>query len=654
MSQPPLNLIDQILRDPVAAHHYFFEHRHTDISPDYFEEVLLDIWDFTNPKLLEMIFRGGAKSTILEEAAILFGCLGLIKYCVIVGASEPMGADRLTAIKHEFESNERLIDVFGNLPGQVWGYTRALLKNNVLYQAKGVSQSFRGAKHLDQRPDMLLLDDIETDESMGKEGEGGDKVLNWIMTVAMPAMDRKRQIIRMAATPVHPNAACVQLSKDPSWTTHKIPVYHYPPDSTTPVSAWEDRFPLKDMLTMKEEYERLGRAREFAQEYLCDAEHAKTKAFDVTTLPVNSDLHHSFEPTVLIVDPARTVKTTSSLTGYVVASFANARMTVWEAFGNLDRPSDIIENIFRLHALHNLTFIGVERDGLEEFVLQPLRQEMLRRNTFLPLIPLKAPKNKHEFIRSLQPFITGGDIVLAKPCPQLQAQLQNFPAGKNDTLNALAYVPRMFPGQPVYQGFDPALQTAILDELGHTRANTPALYAVAATSTEAAAVAVSQTRQATIILAGVVIEGAPGTAVPEALAHVRTLVARPGGVVIPRALHTYDTIGVAAVLRSQGETPSTGADPARARAQLQSLIDARKLQVAEQASWVLRALTGGYTYDTDAKTPKQNAYRTLMEAVEAVVPIFSNQAQGLEGHRAVDPRSGKTFLTSRPDRHTHG
>jgi len=58
-------VLDFILRDPVAAHQYFFAHRHSDLSPECHEEVILDIYDFDKPKVLEMMFRGSGKSTIL-------------------------------------------------------------------------------------------------------------------------------------------------------------------------------------------------------------------------------------------------------------------------------------------------------------------------------------------------------------------------------------------------------------------------------------------------------------------------------------------------------------------------------------------------------------------------------------------------------------
>lgn len=642
-------IIHEVLSDPIAAHTYFFAHRHTDTSPEYFEEVILDIYDFDRPKVIELIFRGGAKSTILEEAMVLLSCLQIIRNGIVIGESETRAAERLTSIKYELETNEKLTDTFGLLRSEPWTNTRALLSNNVYLQAYGRGQSLRGAKHLDQRPNFAFLDDIESEESTNTP-EAIHKTMRWLTATLYPALS-KEAFVRMAATPINPNAACVQLAKDPSFLVHKIPVYHHDRTTDKLISSWPARFPLETILQKKEEYERLGMAREFAQEYLCEAEHSETKAFDVTTIHVEP-IVHSYEPTVLIVDPARSTKASSSLTGYVVASWINSRIVVWEAFGATHRPSDIIGTIFDLNERYNPTFIGVERDGLEEFIFQPLRSAMVERGVFLPLAqpPLKAPKNKLEFIRSLQPFITSGDLIAAKSHPQLSTQLLNFPAGKIDVLNALAYVPRMYPGEPVYKGFIPTTHL-IHNPLEDIRPGAKLIYAVNATSTESAAVALAYYKSRIVVLDDAVIEGAPASAVPEVLSLLRAQTAHQGSLVIPRPLQTYDTLGLKAILRKQGETPAMGADPARARALLQQQLDTSKLAVAGSALWTLRALTGGYAYAPQTKEPRKNSYSTLMQAIEAALPIFLSQNENMAGHYVVDQRSGVSHLTSRPSRY---
>lgn len=644
---PKDEAIQLILHDPVAAHLYFFEHRHPDSSPSFHELAIRDIWDFSIEKLLYLIFRGGAKSTIAEEALILLACARAFRHALIIGDAEPRAADRLTSIKYEFETNEKLISTFGSLVGEPWGYTNAQLSNGVMLRAFGRNQKLRGIKFLDQRPDFVFLDDIEDEESVAQETHI-EKTVRWVMKVLIPSMDRHKRIIRMAATVIHPNAACVQFSKDSSWVTHKVPVWHYNSQHEL-VSSWEDRFPLEDMQALQQEYERLGSARDFAQEYLCEAESQQTKPFDVTHIPVDPHLLHTFEPAIILVDPARTAKASSSLTGFVVVSWLSGRLIIWEATGHTWRPSDTINHVFDLAERYNPVFIGIEKDGLEEYLMQPFRDEMVRRQTPLPLIPLKAPKGKHDFIRGLQPYLTAGEVLAASPIPLLQSQLQNFPAGKIDVLNALAYALHMHPGEPVYQNVRPdkLVYASILEELPKHR---KVIYALSASSTETAGAVLTLFRNKLAILYDTVLEGAPTATAPECLSQLQTYTLRDGDVVVPpRHGGSYDTLGFRATLYHAAAHPGLGGDPAAQRPLLQARIDSGQLCVSDEAKWTLRALTSGYAYEPKSREPKKNVYRTLMEAIEAAIPVLTyNQEEGR--NVAIDKRSGRQFLTSRPQR----
>lgn len=645
--------VRQILADPVGAHMYFFPHRHPARSPQYHESFILDIYNFDIPNLLGLIFRGGAKSTMTEEAFTLLACCHLFDYMLIIGEGEDRAVDRLTAIKSELDTNERIHAHFGNLVGPIWNERKVQLSNGVFIQTRGRNQSMRGLKWLTHRPQFVFMDDIEDKESVSKE-EHINATMSWINGVLFPALDKTKRFVRWMATPLHPNAACVQYSRDPSFVTHTVPVYYYHPTQHTLVSAWEDLFPLEDMLQTKDKYERLGNAREFAQEYLCQAEAEGTRAFDVTTMPHDPTLRHTFQASYLIVDPARTTKATSSLTGLVSASWANDKLLIWEATGETLLPSDIVRRIFELHDKYNFTFIGVERDGLEEFIFQPLRIAMLQRSLVLPIVPLKAPKDKHEFIRGLQPFIKAGEIVLAAPCPQLEAQLKNFPSGKIDTLNALAYMPMMYPGEPIYTSFDPKEQLVpnVLEDLPR---GTKFLFCLNASSSHTAGAVLTYFRGRLTVVLDTVREGAPATSASECLNDLRMLLhsANSAGasvVVPPTHGARYDTLGLRAHLFGLGERPALGGDPIRGRAALQRLINDHTFTVADTATWTLRALTGGFAYDPSKKVPKDNVYRTLMEAIESAVPTLTYADTRLEGHMAVDSRTGARYLTSRPNR----
>jgi hypothetical protein len=66
-------------------------------------------------------------------------------------------------------------------------------------------------------------------------------------------------------------------------------------------------------------------------------------------------------------------------------------------------PDQIIDHIFKIAADYHPVIIGIERDGLEEFILQPLRHEQMRRGAIVPIAGYRAPRGKLSFIAALQP-----------------------------------------------------------------------------------------------------------------------------------------------------------------------------------------------------------------------------------------------------------
>ena len=96
--------------------------------------------------------------------------------------------------------------------------------------------------------------------------------------------------------------------------------------------------------------------------------------------------------------------------------------------------------------------IGFEKNGLDEWALQPLQHEQSRRRQSLPLRAVSAPRGKIDFIGGLHPLFKVGEVEFAKRTAELAEQPLGFPRGRIDAPNALAYALR--PGPAVKRAFD--------------------------------------------------------------------------------------------------------------------------------------------------------------------------------------------------------
>jgi len=116
--------------------------------------------------------RGGAKSTSAELGAVALGCTGRRKYGLYVSETQDQADDHVGTIGDMLESegvarwypamSQRLIGKFGNSKG--WRRNRLRTAGGFTVDAIGLDTAARGVKLEDQRPDFLVIDDIDHHE----------------------------------------------------------------------------------------------------------------------------------------------------------------------------------------------------------------------------------------------------------------------------------------------------------------------------------------------------------------------------------------------------------------------------------------------------------------------------------------------------------
>src|SRR6516225_5234768 len=363
-------LILEFAAEPIVAHQALFEHRHSAETPRFHDE-LIELFHSSIPKLLVMAFRGGAKSTLAEEAILLEAASRCVRNVLILGSNFDRAADRLRAIKHELETNELLIQLYGDLRGSVWGAERLVLANGTAIQAYGRGQSLRGVKHLDARPDLAFVDDVEEEEHV-RTPEARQQTWDWFMRDLMPALDRNARI-RIAATPLDRDSLPMRLKRQSGWTTRTYPIEHIDARGERR-ATWLARYPLDWIDAKRREFDEAGMTHAYAQEYLCEPEDPASRVFLASMIKVEPRVR-VFERAFAFYDPARTTTRTSATTGWVVWSFIGKRLVVWDGGAEFWKPDQIIDHMFKLNADYEPVVIGVETNGLEEFLLQPLRYE---------------------------------------------------------------------------------------------------------------------------------------------------------------------------------------------------------------------------------------------------------------------------------------
>lgn len=685
------SVIGDLHRDRWKAHEFFFPHRHRDPSATAHREIVANIYH-PHPRVSIEGFRGIGKSTMAEEAIVVRAAFREFHNLVILGASYARAVERLAAVKRELQQNELLTSIFGALhnPSLQWTESKVVLTNGACIQALGRDQSLLGLKHLDWRPDAALIDDVEDPDEVRTDADRS-KTWDWFLLSFLPMLDDPdRSWIRALGTR-RGRGSLPERLEDAGWRVAKYPLTYIDKEGGER-ATWHGKFPLDKCREIRGQYR--GRMDLFAQEYLCRPFSEADRTFSREMLRCEVRPRASHLAVYAMYDPARTTNRSSALTGRAVWSWERNRLIFWEAGAEAWLPDQIIDDMFRCNRQYDLTWLGFEEDGLNEWAKQPIRTEMLRRNTMLPLLPVKAPRSKHQFISGLQPYMKAGEVIFAGEAGGFAEAFDEFlafPTGKIDAPNACAYALLLRLGAPVYDGFS---DENVAEALGPI-AGQPLYLAANADGSLVTAALVQRSEGEVRILADWVREGAPADVVGEIHAEAmlgaetssweertiygegedifklpvvqRVLTTNPIRWIVPgHHGDTWRNVGLVQAVRAIPQqvsiAPEHGpaADDA-ARAAFARLLENRRagrpgLLVGTGARWVLRALAGGYSKSTNSRgqpnaAPDAGVYRLLMEGIEAFVAIGIGRPPREDDRQPVAfDRYGNAYKSAMPNR----
>jgi hypothetical protein len=616
-----LELASLYITDPLAAHAVLFRNDNDDEDAPFHKD-LLELYHGPESNVIALCFRGSAKSTKAERSIALLAAAGVARNCMIVGESFPRAVERLQSIRRILQSNDWLRYLYGDAAGEVegdtWRETRIVLGSGSVVWALGQGQAVRGAKHGTSRPDWIFVDDLESKDSVATP-EQRIKLARWYWSDLMPARAKNARV-RVAATPLHPEALAVVLSKHPDYKSLIVPV-EYIDETGERRSSWPAAFPLTRVDTIKSEMFAAGEQAAYAMEF-------QVQAIDPASQLFKKEMFHfqviprSWQPVFIAIDPARTTKKTSATTGIVVASPVGRRWIVWEAHGLRILPDEVVSRCFDLNDRYEPVAIGIEKDGLEQFLEQPLRHEQMKRRVLLPLRFVKAPKGKTEFIGRLQPLMAAGDITFAgakEDFIDTINQFLDFPTGLVDIPNAMAYLPDLFGGSPVY---DDISSRHVMD--GTLRSVGAHTLAVNAGSFGCSAVLFQYTGQILIVHQDWVSSDLPGSALPGFVQEAMLACRRePSVVTTPFHFDVRNSFGLLSSLRGVCSVRK-GGEVSKGREFIRDLLRSEvrgspRLLLTEGASWTRRALTAGFVWEPGRTEPKEGLYRVLVEGLEAAV-----------------------------------
>ena len=471
--------------------------------------------------------------------------------------------------------------------------------------------------------------------------------------MVIPAIDAPGRRIRSTATPQDPEALAVKLHT--LWQGRKFPVKYRDPLTGEWVASWPERKSLPEINKIEEGYRELGDLQGFQREYMCEATASEDQRFNSDHMRAEP-IARTYQATYAVYDPARTVNELSAHTGKVVFSWAGHRLIVWESSGNFWKPDEIVHDIFQTDEKYNPIYIGVEQDGLHEFIMQPIRAQAMQRGRPVPIKALKAPKGKLNFIQGLQPFFQAHEVVFA---PDLSfhseaiKQFLSFPTGRIDVPNALAYALTMRVGLPMFDNFgDIHVSTNLRPDF-----RSPYFLAANSNGQHVTAVLAQYVRGQFHILNDWILDGDAGTVLADIVTAAKLEAMKPVKLIIPQEhFGTHDAIGMKPAALKLGLRAFKGGKAQAGLEEVRRLLSTSahgqpSLSISPAASWTLRAFAGGYARPVTkegglAAEPLPGPYATLMVGLQSLVGF--SMVEGEDSNvRFAKTNDGTSYITAK-------
>lgn len=422
--------------------------------------------------------RGHAKSTLTSFAfPIWCACYGYKKFIVIISATGPVAKQFIVDIRNELEFNDRIIRDFGRMKNDdIWNSSEIYTQTKTFISSKGAGAQMRGMKFNSTRPDLVILDDLETADEVASPSQNA-ALQQWFNSDVMPmgsvtcsffyigtVLSYDALLYHMLNDGEYSNwvrktfRAVIKFSDSPLWKEWEDIMV----DLTRGDHAYADAMEFyrknkEEMLKGTEVlwpdqrpdmYEhlmerRLASEEGFASEFQNDPQTESTRIFKTEWLENNYYTDHpKIKNMAIAIDPAIAGKRTNDFSAIIaVAQCEDNYFYVLEASLEKRRAEVLLDDAKRIIARYytDNPKIVCETNQFQQFFANTLQRDLVQNGIYLDWLDVchAGRESKASRIESLVPHIRQGHIKFKTGQHVLLSQLRNYPKGHDDGPDAL-------------------------------------------------------------------------------------------------------------------------------------------------------------------------------------------------------------------------
>ncbi len=435
-----------------------------------------EIWDLccSNKKYVAMALpRGHGKSTAISFAYLLATLLfRQRKFAIIVSDSEYQAAMFLGQIKQALSENEDIINLFKIKKSPTKNAVEFIkeTESDIIVEmedghkfrviAKGSEQKLRGLLWNGSRPDIMILDDMESDEQVLNK-ERREKFRKWMYGALIPALSEKG-IIRYVGTILHqdsalenlmPKANAVFTKRDDlkTWTERPVGMWwsvkYAAHNSDFSKILWPDRWTKDALKELRDDYVARGLPEQYSQEYLNIPVDESTAFFrrndlnSITPEDKKKRLNYYVAADLAISERERADWSVFTVGGIDENGILQIRNVIRERMDG----AEIVETLLALQRTYEPIAFGIEDMQVTKAIGPYLNRAMIERNIFLNVILMKPHKtDKLTRAQSIRARMRAGGVKVDKQADwyaTFEDEVLSFPRSRHDDqVDSLAYL----------------------------------------------------------------------------------------------------------------------------------------------------------------------------------------------------------------------
>lgn len=390
---------------------YFPEHFPSE-HPVLHTDVLALFVDKDEPLKDASVPRGHSKSTLISFLLVMYRiCFQKKKFIVIASDSEDKAKDFVIRIRDELEYNKQLINDFsiGGFKTTDWSKTDLVTSTGIRVMGKGSNQSLRGSIHLDTRPDSIILDDIETNESAGS-----DSIINFLLTDVIPSANRRGDYDICYIGTIIKDMSCLhRMAINPQWASAKWECIDEDGEMIAPMLL-----PKKEYDNQKKMYQELGKMSVFYaenhnnplvadDEQTFKQEYFRHKSED--EIPEGLNYYMLYDPALPPSGRTRIKKVDRSAI-IVLGTDSEQNWWVIKVYANRNDPSKNRQLMYNLAKKYPFKKIFMETIAAQRGMYLELKKNVPKGVNF-PLNEIPSHSGSKEArIEQLQPFYESGRV----------------------------------------------------------------------------------------------------------------------------------------------------------------------------------------------------------------------------------------------------